>query len=730
MASIGPLDTDALPDARHGWPARRRAAAGWSSGLRLSHSRLERLRAAFEREMEERRGALWMPVLFGIGVLIYFGLPREPDLPVLGTASALGIAVAIASRRRLWWFRLVVALTAVIAGMTMTKLRTEMVASPVLGGQYSGTLTGWVEELERFGPREVRLVVRVLSLEDMPAGATPRKVRISVRGAFDDVAVGVGISGLVGLQPPAAPVVPGGYDFGRELFYRGIGASGFSYGPPAIVDLGVAPLGVRLRAPIEHLRQRIGERIETALPGDTGQIANALITGDRGGISDATTDAYRVSGLTHILSISGLHMALVAGFVFAILRGVLALFPSIALRHPIKKWAAAGTLAVATFYLLLSGTDIAAQRAYIMLAVMMLAVLLDRRALSIRNIAVAAAIILILTPEAILTAGFQMSFAATLALIAGYEFVAERRGQRLAIGPTPRRTVSRIVLLWIGGILLTSILAGLATAPFGAFQFNRTQPLSLVANLAAMPLVSALVMLPAIAAIVLMPLGLEDLPLRVMDAGLSLVNAIAVQVTAWTGSAGMVAASPPIALYAACLGLLWLCLWRERWRVLGAVGLLVAVFLAGGAARPDVLIDETGTAAMVRGSDGAFRFVGRGASYESEQWLRMDADTRLPGDPSLKEGVLCDPIGCTAPLGVDGRRMVLVSNPAQLGEDCRLAAVVIVPFAAPADCAAFVVDAAMLRQGGVHALFAADGGFRVATARPNERRAWMPPLPQ
>src|SRR5688572_4927891 len=354
----------------------------------------------FEEEMDCGRGALWLPVLFGAGILVYFGLPTEPSGLLTTIAPTALIAGAIATRHRAVPFRLLVALAAVAAGLGWMKLRTELVAAPIAPAAYTGELAGWIDELERLGPRETRIVVRVQSAEGLEAEARPGRVRISVRGQFDNARVGDGIAGLVALQPPAAPVIPGGYDFGRELFYRGIGGSGFSYGPPDRADVGAAPFSIRWRVPIENLRLAIGQRIEAALPGDTGQIANALITGDRGGISDEMNEAYRVSGLAHILSISGLHMALVAGFVFAILRGGLALIPILALRHPIKKWAAGGTLVVSTIYLLLSGADIAAQRSFIMLAVMMVAILLDRRALSIRNIAIAALVVLLLTPEA------------------------------------------------------------------------------------------------------------------------------------------------------------------------------------------------------------------------------------------------------------------------------------------------------------------------------------------
>ena len=319
-------------------PLALRFAVAWQ-GLRSA------LGETLEKEVERGRAALWTPVLIAIGILLYFGLPREPSLAAL-LAIAIGtVVVTTMSRRRAAMFRLWFALAAILVGLTVMKLRTEMVSTPVLAEEQVGDLTGWVESIEQFSANVRRLVVRVETLEGVEPAATPRKVRITVRAKFDGVRVGSAIDGLVSLQPPPGPVMPGSYDFGRALYYSGIGVSGFSYGAPEIIDLGGVPSAIAWKVPIEAFRGAVGARIEAALPGETGQIANALITGDRGGISEEATEALRRSGLGHILTIFGLHMALVAGAVFAFLRGLFALSSSLALRRPIKKWAAVGALA-------------------------------------------------------------------------------------------------------------------------------------------------------------------------------------------------------------------------------------------------------------------------------------------------------------------------------------------------------------------------------------------------
>ncbi len=710
------------------------------SGIRLSAAEVwllwrDAIAATFEREVEQGRAVLWLPVLFGAGILIYFGLPREPAFAALAVALLAAVLFAVAVRTRVGLFRVALSVAIVLAGATVIKFRTDSVAAPILATAYTGDLAGWVEEIEQFSANSRRIVVSVASLEGIAPGATPFRVRVTVRGAFDEVAIGSGISGLVSLQPPAAPVMPGGYDFGRELFYAGIGASGFTYGPPDIVDLGPAPFGVRVWKPVADLRAGIGARIEAAMPGETGQIANALITGDRGGIPDETTEALRVSGLGHILAISGLHMALVAGAVFGFLRAAFALSPSLALRRPIKKWAAVGAMLTAACYLVISGASIATQRSFIMLCVVLAAVLLDRRAFSARNVAVAAMIVLILTPEALLTASFQMSFAATLALIAGFEAVSERRRKRLAIGPPAERTVARVALFWIAGMLLTSILAGLATTPFAAFHFNRTAPLSLIANLAALPMLSFVVMPMALLAVVLMPFGLEGGPLAAMDFGLGYIIAVAERVAEWTGTSGLVASAPVATLLLVVLGFLWLCLWRQRWRLLGVPIIAAGLAITATAARPIALIEETGAAVAVRGPDGRYGVLGGGASFEVDTWLRADADPRLNAEAALEAETHCDPVGCAAPIGDSGHYLALAIEPAALPEDCRVAAIVVTRLVAPENCApAVVIDASVLAEGNAQAVFAettADGElvYRVVPTRPAVRRPWMPPLP-
>ena len=476
------------------------------------------LAATFEREMDRGRGFLWLPVALSIGIVIYYALPAEPSLIAL---AALVVAASLAVRQRRYavtGFRVTVLLLATALGLFAAKARTDWVSAPVLSHDMTAVVAGWVADSEENPGAGRRVYLRVASIAGVAPNALPRIARITIRAhAAADFAVGDAIRVTASIGPPEGPIMPGGYDFAFVPYYEGIGASGFAFGnaKPA-PDIGQAPLGIRLREPIARLRELLRNRIEQALPGDYGHIAAALIMGDQRGIAEATQNAMRASGLGHILSISGLHLALIAGAVFWIVRALLAFFPRLALNYPIKKWAAAAALGVATMYLGISGAEVATVRSWIMLAVMLGAVLIDRRALTLRNVALAALIILVISPDSLLSISFQMSFGATVALISANEAWVRHRRARLALVDAGERNWMSRAREVAGAMFVTAVIAGVATAPFGVFYFQRIAPLTVLANMATEPAVAFIVMPMALVAVLLMPFGLELLPLVAM----------------------------------------------------------------------------------------------------------------------------------------------------------------------------------------------------------------------
>lgn len=683
---------------------------GWRDRLaaRFDHAWLA-FCASFERDMEARRGFLWLPVIFGAGTLAYFALPAEPFLPALASVCIMLWLAAWAARAHAARFRLAVAAAMLLSGATAMKLRTDLVAAPMLARSVTGTLSGFVEaRVARIGG--YRLTVRIRAFDARYAGLVPKRVTVTVRGATAP-RVGDGVRMLAQLRPPSGPVLPGGYDFRRAAFYQGIGGTGFAYGHATVVELGVPPLGIRLREPLENLREVIRARVAAFLPGETGRVATSLIIGDAGGLSEKAQDDLRQSGLAHILSVSGLHMVLVSGVVFWVVRALLALIPALALRRPIKKIAAVAALSVCGFYLLISGLDVAAQRSFVMMAITFLAVLGDRRAISLRNIALAGLIVLALSPESILQAGFQMSFAATLALVAGFEALSEWRRRRpptlRAYGPVIG--VARRLGLVAAGLVTTSLLGGLGSTPFALYHFQRMALLSILANVAASPITDFIVMPLSLFAVLLMPFGLDGLLMPWIDRGISAILWIAATVSAWSGDSGGAAMPSVLALLVFVAGFLWIALWKERWRWLGLLPLAIGGVLALAPARPDILVAADGTQVALRQADGRLAILARKPdAFVTDIWLRADGDprtTRAAGKAGLAGSTNCDPFGCVGSLP-DGRKVAWAGDRAALEEDCRIAALVVTPLAAPAGCSrtAMVIDRALLSEGGALAI--------------------------
>ncbi|WP_336799757.1 ComEC/Rec2 family competence protein [Kaistia sp. MMO-174] len=712
MTELDPREKEGGRDPPDALRARRLLVPGGASPATRAAAALDRLQlgagAWLEREIEAGRGFPWLPVLFGIGALIYFALPSEPSFAALAGLAVLLWALAVWRRQSAGAVRLLIVLAMAASGTAAMKLRTDNLATRVLERQVTGTVTGWVEDRKaRRGG--YRLTLRVASLDARRVTTVPQRVTVTVRGKTAPN-VGDGVSVLARLRPASGPVLPGGYDFARDSYFRGIGATGFAYGAARPADIGPAPLSIRLRQPLEAVREAIRARIVAGLDGESRYIASALIIGDAGGLAEKTEDDLRLSGLAHVLSVSGLHMVLVTGVVFWSVRAGLALIPSLALRRPIKKWAAIAALLVSGFYLLISGLDVAAQRSFIMTSIVFLAVLLDRRAISMRNVALAGLLVLAITPESILSASFQMSFAATVALVAGFEILADRRRRRAEPGLVGNRSraaaVPRQFALFVGGMAVTSLLGGLGTTPFALYHFQRMAPLSILANVAAMPLTDFLVMPFALLSVLAMPFGLEALPLWVMDWGIGGMLGVSATVSHWSGQSGGAAMPGAAALLLFVAGFVWLALWHERWRLLGLLPMLLGTALALMPARPGILVAADGKQLAIRGEDGAYRIVaGDPDRFISEIWLRSDGDGRDAREAGVVQAGGCDASGCVGLLP-DGRRVALALDRSAFEEDCRRASLVVTPLAAPENCArhAAVIDRHVLARTGSIAL--------------------------
>jgi competence protein ComEC len=708
------------------WPPRTAVPAGGfvPAGLGAWPPLVAKLREWIRAEAGAGRLLPWVPIAFGTGIAFYFAADHEPVLAV-AAITALGLVAAAFLLRRQKIFPIAVMIAAVAAGFAIATWKTARVAHGVLARpMYSVSVTGFVETRD-IRERTDRFVLRVASMES-PRGQTKlERVRLSVRKGTAP-AVGSFVELKARLQPPLAPLRPGSYDFGRDMYFAGIGASGFVTGAIKTVDPpDSGGLSLRYAAFMQGLRDAIDARIRTALDGDRRAIATALLTGRRDAISAPVNDAMFISGLGHVLSISGYHMAVVAGVVFFAVRALLALIPRLTTGFPIKKWSAAAALVAAAFYLLLSGAEVATQRSFFMTAVVLIAIVVDRRAVTFRTLAVAAMIVLTIAPEALVHPSFQMSFAATLGLVALVQIGMPH------LFAAPDNSATARVALWggreIAMLALASLVAGLATTPYAAFHFHRIAPYGVLANLAAMPVVSALVMPAGLFGLAAMPFGFDGVCWWAMGVGIDWMIVVTQWVAALPGAIGRMAAFGIGPLVAASLGIILLGLLRTPLRWSGAAVLGLAVVWALAVPQPDILISGDGHSIGVRGRDGRLHLMRTAKdTFLQKEWLAADADARQAGDASLGEGVSCDEAGCVAQLA-DGALVALALRPEALADDCAQAALVVTARQAPPACGALVVDQERLRRQGAMALRRARDGFAVDAVRPKGvNRPWSP----
>ncbi|MGB3408249.1 MAG: ComEC/Rec2 family competence protein [Jannaschia sp.] len=574
----------------------------------------------------------WLAVAFGTGAGLYFALKTEPAFSqVVALCFVLASLLIVA---RLMWQGIGVLpliLAALVAGLLAGVVRTAIVSGPVLSFRYYGAVEGRVVEVDRSASGALRITLDHVRLDGLAPDRTPHRVRISLQGEVDARPhPGDWIMTTAHLSAPNGPTEPGGFDFQRHAFYEGLGGIGYARVP----ILRMAPNESDLALAITRLRDRISEGLRTRMPGPRGEVAAAITTGDRSGLPEAVVEALRVSNLAHLLAISGLHMGLLVGFVFWSTRGGLALWPRVALRYPTRIWAAIVALPFAIFYLFLSGGSVATQRAFIMAVVMLGAIILGRRALSLRSVALAALIVLLWRPESITGPGFQMSFAATGALVVAFAAMTRLRS---------RDGWSHWFTGWRGAVLsllVSSIVAGAATAPFAALHFNRVGQFGVLANLLAVPMMGTLVMPMLLVALMLWPLGLglEALPLWIAGQGIGWIIWVAEMVAALPGAIGYVPTPHPLVLPIIGFGMaiLGCATGRSRWA--GLAVLSVAGVLWSQSNRPDLLIASDGRLVGAITPEGRWLSRESGAGFAAESWLENDGDGALQAQAAARAG--------------------------------------------------------------------------------------------
>jgi competence protein ComEC len=553
---------------------------------------------------EGERRLLWLPVFFGIGIGLYFDLKVEPSLWPAIAAAVAGVGSVFALRCLPVWYETALALTALAAGFALMRETAWERGAPMLQRHLGPVaVTGRVVDID-LAERGWRIVIAPDPLPGLDAGDQPRRLRLHIPQKSDELNPGDRVSLKAMLYPVPAQILPGGRDVQRELYFAGIGGVGYSFGAAHRIA-GAAPEG-GWREDLRQLRTQMTRRIAAVLPGSTGGVASALITGKRGAITEDVKQAFRDSGLSHLLAIAGLHLGLVGAFVFFAVRGGLALIPRVALQYPIKKIAAAVTLFVLACYLLISGAAIPTERAFVMNGLVFVAIIIDRLRISMRICAIAAAVVLAMDPSVLVGVSFQMSFGAVVALIAVYETYGIRLGRLLHGRSLPGR-----LLGYCGGVVVTTVVVTLGTYPFAIYHFHHVALYSPLANVVAVPL-SAVWTLPwGVVSCLLMPLGLERLALLPMGWGIDITIWVAQHVSALPGDIWAMPRLPAAGLLLIAFGGLWLCLWRGAWRRWGVVAIVAGIASMALTRPPDIVVADGARFIAARAPDGHY-FVSAG----------------------------------------------------------------------------------------------------------------------
>lgn len=582
-------------------------------------------------ERQAWRGFLWLPVAFGLGAAAYLCLPTEPKIWWVAAPFFVLVGGWYLTRKvnlpvYVSYFALLCLMFT--GGALICKLRTEHVKAPILSSARTEyRLEAVVIDNVSPSKEEPRLLLAPTVISGLAPADVPLRLRVSLRPgmiqAFN-IQPGDTISAFAILNPPPPPLIPGGYDYGRTAYFQGIGGVGFIPGEPRVVPAQGLNWRLNLITGLNRLRWSLTQRVIADIApafhdgSGLGGFAAALVTGHQAHVSQSLIANMRDSGLAHILSISGVHMAVVGGFIFFALRLGMATIPWLVLRIPVKKVAAGLGIAGVAAYLAISGAPAPAIRAAVVAWVAFIAILLDRKALSLRALAVAAFIVICLTPEAVIQPGFQMSFCATAALLALTE-VWKAPIAEISVPAWVKAIQSSIQAVWLS--LLVSLVATLATTPFSIAYFNRFSVYGLLSNLFEAP-VTTFVVMPGLAVGALFsgtPLG--TLAMRFAACGLWLIEKIASVVASFRGAVITWPSAPDYVLLISFLGLTWVCLMRGKARWLG-LALGSSILLWPRQPAPDIWIDPNGANAAIRTDEAAYALRNKVKQYGFEQWAR------------------------------------------------------------------------------------------------------------
>jgi competence protein ComEC len=613
-----------------------------------------------------------------------------------------------------------------LLGFGMSKVRQEIIATPLLRGTVSSSeISGFIADADNRGGKKRVLIIELDNATNVPVEEMPKRVRISTFDA-PTALIGDYVRFKARLSPLPTPVMPGGFDYGRDLYFQSIGAMGSNISPPLFEDRSVPWKFVERRF-FHKLRSVMGARITAAIPGSIGAFANSIVTGERAAIPAEMNTSLQISGLAHIISISGLHMSLVAGGVFWVMRAFLALFPVLVLHYPIKKWSAVAALIVGFIYMLLADSGSATERSYIMIAVMFFAILVDRPAVSMRNIALAAIIILAFSPEEAMHASFQMSFLAVMGIVAFFEYWNNRPVDMKAHEASRLSQFSRYCFKLFAGSVLTTIVAGSLSSIAAVYHFGRLSPYGAVANALALPITDLIVMPAAMLGVLLMPFGLERWPFKLVETGLQVIMWISDSVAAWPNANGML---PQPSLFSVSLmvaGALIICLVLGAFRWIGAGLIFAGLYFGATVHAPEILIEDRGSNVAIRDEAGNYVLADANkGKFAAEKWLLSNGQVETMDASASRTGWTCAENMCFSDLA--SMSVAYVHEASETDWECPPTAIIIADFPLREKCAEakLKIDRFDVWRSGAHAIYIEGDVARVETAKGEQGdRPWV-----
>lgn len=570
-------------------------------------------------EAEQGRFFLLLPIAMGAAILVYFRLLFEPPW-WWGVALILLSIGGLAIGWRQPYVRLA-ALLVLSGALGFARAEWRTAALPPMAAIPVGIseLSGFVLKVEPL-PQGTRVLLRAPRIDYGPT--LHRYVRVKLKRGDTLPQPGALVKCYALLFAPEAPAYPGGWAQRRDDYFANIAAGGV-----AVTNLSVIRPAPRndLSNLLQAVRTKIASTILATLPISTGSVAVTLFTGDEQIIPKAERQDFVLAGLAHILAVAGLHVGIVMGLFFILMRWVLSRNIWVALHWPCKPIAAVVALAAGGLYALLTGAHLPILRSLAMASLVTLGVLMGRRAVSMRGLGVAALVLMLAMPEVVLSASFQMSFSAVAALIAGYAAV-HPLWSRL---PLTRQGVGKVMVVVVE-LAFTSLLAGGASMPFAAYQFQQIAPYWIPANLVAVPLTSLWVMPLGLAGLALIPLHLAWLFFYPMGWGIAVIVWITRQIAAWPGAQLIIPPVPDVAILFYAIGLAWLCIWRSWIRLLGVGVMLLGLGVAIRAPLPAVLMSADARLIAIHHDHTVFVVAQHKANkFTLEQWQHVWGDQPL-----------------------------------------------------------------------------------------------------